>query len=86
MIAIFLEALEEVKLLREDLAEHREFVDTDKVCADKMDGLITLPLIVPSLFLVEYISPHHSQRELEKRTSSCTIASYASISEGTLYP
>ena len=43
--------LEEVKLLGEDLSEYCEFINTDEIRANKVDGFIALPLIVPSLFL-----------------------------------
>jgi hypothetical protein len=50
-ITVFLEAFKKVKFFGKDLAHNCQLIDADKVCAHKIYRLISLPAIVPSLFL-----------------------------------
>jgi hypothetical protein len=50
-IAGFLEACKKVKFLGKDLGHNCQLIDADKVCAHKIYRPISLPAIVPSLFL-----------------------------------
>lgn len=50
-ITVFLEAFKKVKFFGKDLAQNGQLINADKVCAHKIYRLISLPAIVPSLFL-----------------------------------